>query len=155
MITKQQFDSLYSPDIKKFEYGLIISEIDNYFAEIIHLIKKPKTHEWFDFDNTPGEENTRGYFDPKEYKTEIMIGGNYSLPDPYYLSIPTRWLWTSKEDILKEYKEEVQKAIDEENEKKERIKQKNKEKKEYKITLMNKIRSKLTKEELKIISFKI
>lgn len=155
MITKQQFDSLYSPDIKKSEYDLIISEIDDYFAKIIRLIKKPKTNEWFDFDNTPGEENTRGYFDPKEYKTEIMIGGNYSLPDPYYLSIPTRWLWTNKEDILKEYKEKVQEYIEIRNRNKELAKQKNKEKKEYRATLINQIKSKLTKEELKIVSFKI
>ena len=155
MITKQEFDSLYNPDIKKFEYNLIISRIDNYFAEIIHLIKKPKTNEWFDFDNTPGEENTRGYFDPSDYKEEINLGGNYRLPEPYNDTIPTRWLWTSKEDILKEYEEEVQKAIDKENEEKERVKQKKKEKKEYKIALMNQIRSKLTKEELKIVSFKI
>lgn len=155
MITKQEFDSLYNSDIKKSEYDSIISKIDDSFAEIIYLIKKPKTNEWFDFYNSPGEENTRGYFDPKDYKTDIRIGGNYSLPDPFYCSIPTRWLWTNKEDILKEYKENVQKACDENKKRKELDKQRAEKRKQDRIILMNQIKNKLTPEELKIVKFKI
>ena len=155
MITKQEFESLYNPDIKKSDYNSIISKINDYFAEIIYLIKKPKNQEWFAFNNSSEEEGDGGYFDPIDYSVKISIRGTYSLPNPYDNQIPTRWVWTSKEDILKEYNEEVQKSIEEENKEKERIKQKNKERKEYRLALANQIRAKLTKEELKIITFKI
>ncbi len=105
MITKEQFDKLYTEDIKKIEYDQIIAEIDDRFSEIVNLLFK-KYYKWYAYANVDYRaEGSMGYFDIKDYKENICIGGELSscsIPEPYCWAyegiayIPTRWLWTDK-----------------------------------------------------------
>ena len=155
-ITKQQFDSLYSDDITKKQYDIIIDEIDKRFIEICEkFLHKNNKHgdSWYEYDNFSwNDENSNGFFDPKEFKEEIAIGGEWIDPPPGYgFSFPTRWLW---EDFEEELNETSEKFLKEEKERKQKLKAKQDAKKERQAVLKNSIRSKLTPEELKIVKFK-
>jgi len=171
-ITKAEFDKLYSPDITKREYDEIVDRIDNRFFEIVKImIPRMNRKGWLDYGNCDYDsEDSNGKFDLYDYKTEIPVGGNYSiLPKPYEYgsgepngwmenSFPTRWLW---EDFEPEFRQAVAKEKREELRAKELAKQK-KELSKLKQVEFNKnkaemrksITSKLTPEELKYISFK-
>jgi hypothetical protein len=163
MITKQQFDSLYSDKITKKEYDKIISEIDYRFDEIVLLINPniKKNGGWFVYGNFDYEsEQDEGYFDIWDFENKINIGGECSFPEPYYFSsqgqgyIPTRWLWTNNDEILLEFNSEVEKAKLDKLNKKEALKKQREILKEKKKQVKEIILSKLTKEELKYIKFK-
>ena len=80
-ITKEQFESLYSDKITKKEYDHIISLITDRFSEICKKIIKHHNDMWFDYGNCDYySENSGGYFDPKEYKNFIEIGGEWVNP---------------------------------------------------------------------------
>ena len=151
MITKDQFDKLYDDNISKKEYDFIIQEINKRFSEICKNILKIKpNYGWFDYGNCSYDsEQSGGFFCPVDYKEFISIGGeNISCPDWLYEpEIPTRWLWQDYTDEIKQLKEEHH-----ENEKLK--KQKVNKKKQDINSLIKSIKSKLSKEELKIISFK-
>lgn len=165
-ITKQQFDKLFDENISKKEYDHIIDLINERFSEIcLKIIPKPRDRGfWFDYGNCNYDtENSNGYFDPKEYKKEIQVGGMFSgLTHPYnewsgetdgYMenSFPTRWLW---EEFEGEFADRVKKAKQSIIQEKELAKQKLEKKKLKKIEFKKIIMSKLTKEELKYIKFK-
>jgi len=149
-ITKEEFEKLYSDDITKKEYDRIISAIDVRFVEIMKVINKTKPSScWFDYDNLDYQgEESGGYFDPEYYKEDIGFGGEcLNIPEPYYDSFPTRWLW---EDFEDEFKREVETF-----QKQEKLKKEKEElKKAEKQNLIKQIKSKLTKEEWAIIKFK-
>jgi hypothetical protein len=163
MITKQEFDSLYSNAITKQEYDKIINKIDYRFDEIVLLIN-PDIKErgrWFVYGNCDYDsENDCGYFNIQDFKNEINIGGECSFPEPYSFThngqgyIPTRWLWTNNDEILLEFNSEVEKAKLDKINQKERLKKQREILKEKKQQMKAVILSKLTKEELKYIKFK-
>jgi len=158
-ITKEEFDRLYVDPhtITVREYNSIIDKVDDRFAEVVKtLLPTIQKKGWFDYGNVDYEsENSHGHFDPKEYKEMIKVGGQYSqLPEPYECGneFPTRWLWEEN------FKDEFDKAVEDY-----RIKDlKEKEQKKQKLDLLNErkkkfrkiIESKLTKEELRYISFR-
>ena len=165
-ITKTEFDSLYSDNITKKEYDRIIELINFRFSEICNKILKKGARGWFDYANCGYEsDHAEGHFDPTKYKEFTEIGGEYiSLPAPYDslgvcgYSFPTRWFWedfevefTTKvaeakaEKILKDQK--IQKKMEE-------FRQKRAEFNKNKPAMKNQIKSKLTEEELKYITFK-
>jgi hypothetical protein len=163
-ITKEQFDKLYDKNILKSEYDYIIDLIDDRFAEICKIICPKHDRQWFDYGNCSYEgEDSNGYFDIKEYKEYIKIGGEYScIREPYCTkyenAFPTRWLW---EDFEEEFLKEVRKFEEETLKRKEQIKEKREKKKQEKIEFAKTkpkfqliIKSKLTAEELKYIKFK-
>ena len=155
-ITEKEFESLYNSNCTKQNYDKIISKIDDRFYEIVTtLVPSVKKKGWVDYGNCNYEsEDSNGYFDPKEYKEEIYVGGEYCfLPEPYGCdnSFPTRWLW---EDFEKEFKSSVERFNREETDEKELKKLKREKRKELKLKFRKIIESKLTKEELKYVKFK-
>ena len=161
-ITNEEFKKLYSDDIKKTEYDDIIAQIDERFGDVVLLIHpKIKDDGWFVYGNyNHYDEDDEGEFDIDDYKTEISIGGTCEFPEPYCYTdegtgyIPTRWLWTDDDQILKEFKAEVEKSKNEKLAKKDSNKQKRELLKRKKAEMKSVIQSKLTKEELKFIKFK-
>lgn len=163
-INKEDFDKLYQDDITVKEYNRIIVLIDNRFGEVVLLIepKMNQGYNWFVYGNyDPESKMDDGEFDLAEYSQEIPIGGrNCGLKKPYDLGIdnmsfiPTRWLWTDDESIIKEYNEEVEKSREKDVTKAEHSKLKSLERKRKKQEFKTLIESKLTKEELKYIKFK-
>lgn len=154
MITKEQFDFLFSDSITKKEYDAIIAQIDKRFEEICEKFLKKTSKSWYVYGNfSYKDENSEGCFDPEEYKEWVEIGGeNINSPPGYDLAFPTRWLWTEDfEDEMKRESENYKKKM-------ECKKQKDKEQREKRKAqievLKSSIKAKLTKEELKIIKFK-
>lgn len=156
MITKEEFDSLYSDDITKKEYDRIISEIDKQFIEIANylVIKSNPVRSWFDYGNGSYEiEGAHGHFDPKEYGENIEVGGEYiELPEPYDYGFPTRWLWEKgwKEEMRNEIKKVKEKLKEDASKRKANRAEKEREKQK----LIEVVKSKLTKKELSVVSFK-
>ena len=150
-IKKGEFDNLYSKDITKKEYDRVINKIDVRFSEIMTtLVPSLKEHGWFDYDNNL--KDREGYFDTSGYKIKIDVGGEgFELPEPFGVSIPTRWLW---EDYKEEFKSEVIQYEELKNKLKEHNKMYRDKLKAKRKLLKESIKSKLTKAELNIIKFK-
>lgn len=159
-ISKDQFDKLYSENISKKEYDKIIELIDERSSDIVLLIyPKITKNGFFVYGNYHYEdENSEGFFDIEKYKNEIEYGGQFSPFGPYFDYdsgfIPTRWLWTDDNEILKEFTQETEKFKNNILKEKELKKQKRNELKLQKIKFKEIIKSKLSKEELKYIKFK-
>jgi hypothetical protein len=162
-ITKEQVNRLYDDRISKKEYDEIIELIDERFGDVVTLIlpKITQGDGWFVYGNYRYEdENNEGHFDIDQYKNEICIGGNCLFPEPYCFTdqgngyIPTRWLWTDDDDILKEFHRKVERAKKETQKRKDLAAQKRQELQLRKAKFKAIIQSKLTKEELRYISFK-
>lgn len=159
-ITKEQFDELYLENITKKRYNELIELVTGRFSEIVLLVNK-KGVDWFDFDNCDYEsEDSNGYFEPRDCRDVIGVGGEGSFPAPFnsvsrgYGFIRTRWLWTDDDVVLKEYQTEVDKAKRELEAEKSVAKQKREELKARKAEMRKIIMAKLTKEELKYVKFK-
>lgn len=156
MITKEQFDSLFSDEITKKAYDKIIAQIDQRFQEICSkfVTLKKGNYSWYSYGNLDYDsEEDNGYFDPEEYKEEIAIGGEYiELPAGYDDRFPTRWLWEEnwQEEMLK-VSQDYENELELEKQKAKKIKE---EKKKKLDALKASIKSKLTPAEFKIISFK-
>ncbi len=158
MITKAQFDSLFSEDITKKQYDVIIAEIDKRFHEIckkfIHKESGSDGRGWYDYGNVSyDDENSEGYFDPEEYKENIQVGGEWIDTSPGYdAEFPTRWLWEENwEEEMKQTSEKYKQEVLAEKQKK---KQQRETKKQQAEILKRSIKAKLTSEELKIVRFK-
>lgn len=108
---------------------------------------------WFDYDNCAYRDaGVPGKFDPDEYKSEIFVGGECCLPDPYDdNSFPTRWLW---EDFEEEFNDTVLKYKLEEEKASLIQKQNREELKLKKENIWKSVKQKLTKEELKYVCLK-
>lgn len=161
-MTKEQFDRLYDENISKKEYDSIIADVDKRFGEVVLLIQ-PNICKggWFVYGNYDyNSEKDEGYFDPSDFQTDIDIGGEFNFPEPYCFSdqgngyIPTRWLWTEDTEILKEYNSKIDRAKQLKLKEKNDAKSKRAELKVRKAKFKTVIQSKLTKEELKYITFK-
>lgn len=155
-ITESEFLELYSDKITKKRYDEIIAKIDLRFAEIMFVMCPAlKRKGWFDYGNCNYDaEESGGYFDPENCEKVIEFAGeNYTVPEPYesYRSFPTSWLW---QDFEEEFHAEVQKFKDEKEQEKQTAKMKREALKVKKAEMRKIIESKLTKEELKFITFK-
>lgn len=157
--TKEQFDKLYSDNVLKKEYDEIIKSIDQRFREVVSLVNKKL--DWFVYGNYDDDsEKDEGYFDVRSNKEFIPVGGGGSFPEPFCFSdegigfIYTRWLWMDDNEVLKEYKKEVEEAKLEKEKQKQIEKQKRQDKKVKREEIKKIISSKLSKEELKYIKFK-
>ena len=156
IITKEQFKSLFGPNIKKSDYDTIISKIDKRFSEIVVTLKPSIVNggNWFVYGNYDyRSENDEGHFDPHQFEDNISIGGeNNGLNIPFDYEFPTKWLWES--DYLVQYNKEVELFKLKEEQRKDLEKAKKQVKVNKKLEMKQVIQSKLTKEELKYISFK-
>ena len=152
-ITKEEFEKLYDENISKKEYDSIINKIDERFGEIVKHIAKKHPNMWYDYGNCDYySEDSGGYFDPEDYNEFIEVGGEWvNIPEPYNDSFPTSWLW---EDFEEEFETEVKSYKEKKIKKKEAEKTKKQAKKAEKEKLIVQIKSKLSKEELKVIKFK-
>jgi hypothetical protein len=68
---------------------------------------------WFDYANwNYDSEETNGYFNTRDYKEYICVGGEHvNLPEPYGpcgTRFPTHWLWTDDDEILDEFEIEIE-----------------------------------------------
>jgi len=112
MITKKQFDLLYSDDVTKKEYDAIIRQIGERFDEICRkfIRKTNKSRAWYAYGNWEWY-GSEGFFDPAEYQEYIEISGEWIEPPPGYdLAFPTRWLWEENwEKEMKQVSEEYEK----------------------------------------------
>ena len=158
-ITKEQFDKLYSDDISKKEYDKLIENIEDRVNKIWRQICKisKRKLEWWAFENDVdlghGNGSTGGEFDPKEYRDFITIIGDVTRSGSEYDDgFPTRFLWQD------DFEEEVVRSLEadkvEQLNEKQLAKQKREELKIRKEKFKTIIKSKLTKEEFKYITFK-
>lgn len=161
-ITKEQFNKLYSDDIKKKEYDQIVSQIDERFFEIaVTIVGKGNLH-WIDYDNGDTKSEIDGHFDTDQHRHVISFTGEgkrnkgqrkfYEFYNMLDGEIPIQWLW--EEDFKEQYEKLVQEDKIKEQEKKDKAKAKRKKRKEHLTKLQESIKNKLTKEELSAIIFK-
>jgi hypothetical protein len=159
-ITKEEFDSLFSDDISKKKYDDIIHRIDVRVKEVWKNILKLQGRklDWYDYDNGCGRDNNGdpidGSFDPISYKENITFSGEWSGRDydmPYNDYIPTNFLW---EDYEEKVLKDIQAYKDNEIAEKIKVAAKRLELKEHRKAIIESIKSKLTKEELRFIKFK-
>ena len=154
-ITKEEYYKLFTPDITKLRYDEIINKIDKRFAEIVLVIAKiDRLRGWFDYGNCDYDsEESGGWFDPEKYKFNIDVGGRgVKMPKPFdNCSFPTRWLW---EDFEDEFKQAVYDAKMQDKQKKSEAAAAREDLKNRKAKMKEIITAKLTKEELKYITFK-
>lgn len=68
MITKEEFDSLYTDEITVKKYNEIIKKIDKRFAEICISFLDLTSQGWFDYDNHYDCGDCGGKFDLIAYK---------------------------------------------------------------------------------------
>lgn len=155
MITKQQFDSLFSDNITRKQYDTIIQQIDERFGEICEkfLRKRNKSRAWYDYGNLYIEdEYSEGHFDPDEYKEYIEINGEWIEPPAGFdFSFPTRWLWEADwEKEMKKISEDYETQLEARKAKE----KKRRETRQQQVELLKaSIKAKLTPEELKIVKF--
>lgn len=154
-ITEAEFLSLFDDSITKKGYDEIIGRITARVDQIVRqiAIRSDRMRFWWDFNNCDYDsEESGGYFDPKEYREYVGVGGeHFRLPEPYDDGFPTRWLW---EDFEEELKKEVAQQEARAKAEKEHKKQVLQNRKQKLLDLQASIRTKLTKEELRAISFK-
>lgn len=149
MITKEEFDRIYDPNITKRDYDELKTKIENRVSEVvIHLFGKA----WYDFANN--WEGNDGFFDENEYAEYIEVITPENLPAPYADDIPTRWLWTEDNVILSEMASAIRDAKIEKEKEKAKAKAYRENRKAHLKQMADIIRTKLTKDELKCITFK-
>lgn len=153
MITKEEFDSLYTDEITVKKYNLILEKIDKRFVEICQKFLIINAQGWFDYDNHYDCGDCGGKFDPIAYKENIYIDGRFQLPPGYDESvIPTRWLW--EKNWENELKETIKKEKEKEKIQKEKLRREKTFGKKEKNRILKSIQKKLTKEELDFLEIK-
>lgn len=163
IIPQERVFKLNDSNVTKREYDAIIVEIgervDYVWRELMKISRRKL--KWYSFQNDrysgDGDGSDGGYFDPAIDDEFIELNGDYAMRDidgDFENGFPTRFLWTEN-DV---WKQEVLNHIVQ-NEAKikaaEKTKKKNAElSKVARTKAIESIKSKLTKEELKYISFK-
>lgn len=152
-MTEDEFNKIYDPNITKRDYDTLKSEIEKRVSDVVHLFG----NSWYDFGNSWGEKD--GFFDENEYAEYIDVITPRNLPAPYVSDsggglIPTRWLWTDNNTILSEIANAIRAAKIKEEKEKAKAKAYRENRKAYLKQMADAIRTKLTKEELKCITFK-
>lgn len=150
-LTINEFRDVYNGNITKNKYDELISKIDDRLNYIIRNVMASEVF-WWDYSNGGPEKD--GYFEPSDYMEDgfITLDGRYTIPEPYeYTDFPIRWLW---EDFEEEFKNDVKQFKAEKEAKKKSDKEKRETLKVKKAEMKKIISEKLTKEELKFITFK-
>lgn len=154
-ITKQEFDRLQDPDIKKSEYDRITEAITVRFDEIMkHVCTR---FFWWDYPicrSYDGSDGIYGWFDPDTYKAweNIHFNGLFVMPEPFAnQGIPVRWLW---EDYVDEFNKAVTRYEVDKASKKRKEEEEKKAREAHRQSIMASIRYKLTPEELKWVVIK-
>jgi len=162
VIDKDLIDEMLDENISKKRYKeieVIVNEkAQAVWYEICHICGRKIV--WWGFSNDVelgnGNGSTGGTFDPEIYYDEIEMIGHYTNSKKYYdlydYGFPTRFLW--EENWQNEVVENCEKYKTKQEEKKAKEKIKRKENKILKSEIQAKIKSKLTKDELKYIKFK-
>ena len=158
---KELIESLSNPDISKKEYDSAVETIeervDNVWRHICRLagIKL----DWWAFQNDAsfghGDGSTGGFFNPEtdlEFIEIVGERGSSRWPNfEYEDGFPTEFLWSNYEPVVLGHIEECKRKAGEEVDKK---KSAAVELKNRKDALKEKLKNILSKEELKLISFK-
>lgn len=157
MVTKEMIEKLKDENITRKQYNEIQDKISARADEIWRYICQV-THRrlsWWDFSN--GMEENTGFFDSTEYADEVLVQGGYDYKNDIYSmgvgdGFPTYYLWTPnyQEVVLQELEAFKQQQKDEAA----RRKAQREARKERLKILHASIREKLTKDELKSITFK-
>lgn len=156
-ITQELVQKLSDENISKKEYDKIVAAIGDKVNDIWRFIinASGRKLDWWAFSNDVsyghGNGSSGGTFDPQNDAEFIDIGGenSYSESDDYLYNdgFPTRFLW-------EDYKQEVVKHVEDCKKLKKAAAEKRKEAAAQKKALVESIKKKLTKEELKLVSFK-
>jgi len=164
-ITHEMVKELDSPDITHRRYTEILDLISDRVDVIWRYIMKVSNRKlgWYcfstdihAFDNS-GNGSDGGYFDPKRYNKFIELVGEFTCHYDnnfyeYNDGFPTELLWDEN------YKETILASINKSKEKFQKEKEKDKttrlERGRKKDALIASIKTKLTKEELKLVKFK-
>jgi hypothetical protein len=158
-LTKQDLANLSSDDITKREYNNLISRISDRVDTIWRKICKisGRKLDWWAFENDVdlgnGNGSTGGEFDPESDRDFITIIGDVTRNDSEYDDgFPTRFLW--EDDWEKEVVQSLEADKKEKLKAKQSAKQKREDLKIERNINIRLIKAKLTKEELKYITFK-
>jgi hypothetical protein len=163
-ISKEEYYSIFSDDITKKNYNSLVSKITdrcNFIIRKIAEVQDIKVN-WWDFDNYPSNvDDGNGHFDAKKNDKFITFDGDFDdskiESDAVFLTdlqFPVEFIWMDDEDITKEVKSKFEKNKKELEEKKAKIKERTEALKKTKKEMIDKIKSKLTKEEIRFIKFK-
>lgn len=160
-ITKVLVNKLSSSDITKRDHEKIIAAINAKVNEIWRFIIKISGREldWWAFQNDVsyghGNGSSGGEFDPVADAELIEIHGENTYLDldkyEYNEGFPTSFLWTDYETIVKEHVKAVKAFHSKKKEQKATAREQRKLKR---AEVMESVKKKLTKEELKFIKFK-
>lgn len=155
--------SMISGKISLSEFKNIKKSIDdrlNYFMWRAAEIANVKLS-WWDYDNGDSESETDGYFDPEVYIKKIKINGDYEktsdndilFEDYFFEGLPLEILFTDFEEKVRNDLKAIHESLEAKKkaEKESKI-IKDKKNNDFK-NMVESIRSKLTKEELKIVKF--
>ena len=142
-IDKELFDKAVKGDILKKDCSALEEKIGKrfyYIAEFLSSFEGGRL-EWIDYTSGYGEHD--GDFDFSSYEEYIPYEGAFEFPDPYnwFGEFPTCWLWEDFED-------EVIENINKEKEKKKEKNRKQEERREYLKDLAEKMKKKLSKDEI-------
>jgi len=162
-ITKELVHKLNDENITKREYDDIVDEIGKRVDHIWKTLLKisNRKYRWSAFQNHEQRPQTRsgfgGCFDPENDGDFIRLDGGFichSFDGDFFDGFPTRFLWTDddiwKSEVLNHIKQNKIKLDQEDRDKKKKAEAKKIERNK----IIESIKSKLSKEELKYVSFK-
>ena len=159
IIPQDRVLKLNDPNVTKREYDAIIEEIGERVGYVWRKLLKisGRRLNWYAFQNDveydDGDGSSGGSFDPETDGEFIELSGDYAsreVDGDFATGFPTRFLWTD-DDV---WQQEVLNHIDQNKKLKESEKQKAELTKVARTKIIESIKSKLTKEELKYVSFK-
>jgi len=150
MITKERFNRVCAKDVTVKEYNDILNEVTDKINEIWRWIclHPDRVLTWWDFEDEQS-------FNPYDSQTFIQITGEWDWDNfcPYNNNgIPTELLWDEnwQETYLKAYAE-IKESVTKEKAKKKEAREK---KKESNLKMTERIKAKLTPEEIKFLKLK-
>lgn len=159
ILNQEKFTKFLNDEFTVKEVKLFGPEIEERFDYIVKKIAEitNRNVEWYDFDNEGNNEDSPGFFDTEEYSKNVhYVGGFNNLTKirfkNYDDAFPTSWFYTNFEESLKNEQKEYFSKLEENKKSQEDkaiiIKQKH-------AKIQESIKSKLTKEELSHITFKV
>lgn len=162
-LTKDLVLKLKDKNITKKEYDKIVKEIGNRVDDIWHVLLKisKRKLKWYAFRNdiaySDGNGSDGGTFDIEEDGDFIELSGEYSRNEhdgDFKTGFHTRFLWTPDDEWQKEVLAHVSANKQEIANRKIKLSEKITANKIKRQNIIESIKSKLTKEELKLITFK-
>lgn len=163
IIPQDRVLKLNDPNITKREYDAIIEEIGERVDYVWHELLKisGRRLNWYAFQNDieydDGDGSSGGSFDPETDGEFIELSGDYAsreVDGDFATGFPTRFLWTDDDIWTKEVLNHIAQNKAKVKTAKQAEKQKTELAKVARTKAIESIKSKLTKEELKYVSFK-